>query len=313
MKVSVDHSCRLLGISRQSYYKQQRIRQHKAMEEEVILQLVREVRGRLPEAGGKMLYVKIKGDLLRMRIKLGRDGLFVLLAANNLLIRRRKRRVWTTDSNHGLKIYSNLIREMDICRPNQVWVSDITYFRIGYEFVYICLITDAWSKKILGYSVSDNLEGINALRALKMAIAQAPDHLRNIIHHSDRGVQYCSKDYVTTLQKNHFKISMSSKGNPLENSVAERINATIKNDFLYHYKVQNLSEAVTGLAKAVGIYNTERPHSSIQYYTPSQAHQRQQGGLQNMWKPSINSKPISGLNNKCKLITGITLKTVNLF
>jgi len=297
MKVSVEHSCRLLGISRQSYYQQQRIRQRKAVEDELILQLVKEVRQRLPEAGGKMLYVKLKNDLTRMGVKMGRDALVALLAANNLLIRRRKRRIWTTDSNHGLKIYPNLIKEMEINRPNQVWVSDITYFRIGYEFVYICLITDAWSKKILGYSISDNLEGVNALRALRMAIAQAPDHLRDIIHHSDRGVQYCSKDYVQKLQKNHFKISMSSKGNPLENSIAERINGTIKNDFMYHYKVQNLTDAAIGLKRAVRIYNNERPHSSIENYSPSQAHQMQQGGLVNLWKPIINSKPISGLNN----------------
>lgn len=313
MKISVDHSCRLLGISRQSYYQQQRVRERKAVEEVVIQQLISEVREKLPESGGRILYIKIKEDLNRMSIKMGRDALFTLLAANNLLIRRRKRRVWTTNSSHGLKIYPNLIKDMDINRPNQVWVSDITYFRIGYEFVYISLITDAWSKKILGYSVSDNLEGINALRALKMAIAQAPDHVRDIIHHSDRGVQYCSKDYVATLQKNHFKISMSSKGNPIENSVAERINGTIKNDFLYHYKIQNLSGAVKGLKKAVQIYNNERPHSSIENLTPSKAHQKTHGGLMNLWKSNKNCNPISGLNNNCKLMSGLTLKTVNFF
>lgn len=313
MKISIDYSCRLLGITRQSYYQRQRISQRKVIEEAVILQLVSEVREKLPEAGARMLYVKIKEDLTRMSIKLGRDGLFTLLAANNLLIRRRKRKIWTTNSNHGLKIYPNLIRELDINRPNQVWVSDITYFRIGYEFVYICLVSDAWSKKILGYSIADNLEAINAVRALRMAIAQAPDHLREIIHHSDRGVQYCSKDYVKILKRNHFKISMAARGNPLENPIAERINGTIKNDFLYHYKVQNLSDAAVGLKKAIRLYNNERPHSSVENVTPSNAHQRKQGGLNNLWKSNEKCNSILGLNNNCKLISGINVKPVNFF
>lgn len=173
---------------------------------------------------------------------------------------------------------------MDITKPNQVWVSDITYWRVGEDFFYICLVTDSYSKKILGYNVADSLEGVNALRALKMAIAQASFPLRQIIHHSDRGIQYCSKKYTQTLKANHMRISMAARGNPLENPVAERINGTIKNDFLYHYKVQNLSQAKAALDKAVWIYNNERPHSSVENLTPSQAHLITQGGLKNMWK-----------------------------
>ncbi len=313
MSNHIGHSCRLLGLSRQSYYRQQRVHKREAVEQEMVLQLVSEVRDNLPKAGGRMLYVKLKEDMPKMGIKLGRDALFTLLAEHNLLIRRKKRKVWTTDSNHGFKVYPNLIRELDINRPNQVWVSDITYLRVGLDFVYISLVTDAYSKKILGYNVADSLEGINALRALKMAITQAPYPLRNIIHHSDRGVQYCSKDYIKTLGKHHFKISMSARGNPLENPVAERIHGTIKNDFLYHYKVQNLSEAKMALQKAVRIYNNERPHSSVENLTPSQAHQKTNGNLKNMWKSKKSCNTILGLNNNCKLISGLSVKPVNFF
>lgn len=310
---TISNSCRLLGITRQSYYQQHRVNERKAIEQQLILQLVREVRGILPNAGGRMLYVKLKDDLSRMGIKLGRDGLFNLLKGENMLIKRRKRRIWTTDSNHGLRIYPNMINTMDIDRPNQVWVSDITYWRVGQDFVYISLVTDAYSKKILGYNVADTLEGINALQALKMAIAQAPYHLRQIIHHSDRGIQYCCSKYVKMLGKKHFKISMAARGNPLENPVAERINGTIKNDFLYHYKVQNLLQAKQALKKAVRIYNDERPHSSIGNLTPSLAHQIADGKLKNLWKSNKSCKTISGLNNKCKLIPGLNVKPVNFF
>jgi transposase InsO family protein len=280
------------------------------IEQEIILQMVKEVRDKLPVAGVRMLYIKLKDDMNRMGIKLGRDGLFDLLRSENMLIKRRKRRIWTTNSNHGLRVYPNLLSDIDINRPNQVWVSDITYWRVGEDFVYISLITDAYSKKILGYNVAKTLEGINALKALKMAIAQAPFPLRHIIHHSDRGIQYCSKKYVKILQKNHFKISMAAKGNPLENPVAERINGTIKNDFLYHYKVQNLSEAREALQKTIRIYNNERPHSSVENLTPFQAHQKTDGNLKNMWKPNKFCNPISGPNNECKLIPGLYVKPV---
>lgn len=284
MKDSIAQSCRLLGVTRQSYYQYQRVTERKILQEEIVVQLFKEVRKRLPKAGGKTIHPMLKDDLKRMDIKLGRDGFFDVLRSNNLLLKRRKRRVWTTNSNHGLRIYPNLIREIDIDKPNQVWVSDITYWRVGEDFFYICLVTDSYSKKILGYNVSNSLEGINALRALKMAIAQASFPLRQVIHHSDRGIQYCSKKYTQTLKANHIKISMAARGNPLENPVAERINGTIKNDFLCHYKVQNLSQARAALDKAVWIYNNERPHSSVENLTPSQAHLVTQGGLRNMWK-----------------------------
>lgn len=313
MKKVVSHSCALLGISRQSYYRQQRVQERKAIEQEIVIQLVKEVRQKLPRAGARMLYAMLKEDLSNMGIKIGRDALFSLLSEHNMLIRRKKRKIFTTDSNHSFRIYGNLIKDMEIIKPNQVWVSDITYFRVTDNFVFISLITDAYSKKILGYNASNNLGGVNALRALKMAITQAPYPLMKIIHHSDRGVQYCCKDYIKTLKKSHLKISMAARGNPLENAVAERINGTIKNDFLYHYKVQNLIQTKAALQKAVRIYNNERPHSSIGYLTPSLAHQRVNGGLKNMWKSNNNCNPILGLNKNRKLIQGLNVKPVNSF
>ena len=308
MSGSIHDSCRLFGISRQSYYQHQRVNKQKDIQQQIVVDMVREVRRKMPTAGGRLLHKILKDDLSKMNIKLGRDGLFNLLAAENMLIRRRKRRIWTTDSKHGLKIYTNLIRDLEVTRPNQVWVSDITYFRVNQGFVFISLVTDMYSKKIIGYNVADSLQGINALRALKMAIAQASFPLREVIHHSDRGIQYCSKTYVELLKKNQIRISMSAKGNPLENAVAERINGTIKNDFLYHCKIQNLTDARMELKRVVSIYNEERPHSSLEYLPPSTAHQKTNGGLKNLWKVNKSCKPIVGLNNNCKLISGLNKK-----
>lgn len=203
---------------------------------------------------------------------MGRDALFDVLAANNLLVKRRKRKVYTTQSFHWLRKYPNRIRGFKPCKPNQLWVSDITYWKIESGHLYISFVTDAYSRKIVGYHVADNLEAIETVKALRMAIDESKDPLDNLIHHSDRGIQYCSSGYISLLRKYNVIISMTEKGDPLENPIAERINGIIKNEYLDTYQVETLHVAKQLLETVIDVYNNERPHMSIGNLTPNQVH-----------------------------------------
>lgn len=274
----------LFGVSRQAYYQQNWRQQARMMEEEILLQQVKQIREIHPRLGGRKVYNLILPCLEEHNIKMGRDKLFSLLSRHNMLIRRRKRKIRTTFSSHGFKIYPNLIRDIELFYPNQVWVSDITYQRIDTGFVYINFITDAYTKKILGFDVSDNLGVKGSLRALQKAIAQSYYPLDRVIHHSDRGIQYCSKAYTEKLKRNGFLISMSAKGNPLENAIAERINGIIKHEYVLGQKIKNLPQAKIIINKAVNTYNQYRPHLSCGYLTPDKAYEANPGSLKNVWK-----------------------------
>jgi putative transposase len=245
------------------------------MEQRMVLEQVKEIRKTQPAIGTRKLYFMLQPFLIEHEIKMGRDGLFNLLAAYEMLVRRRKRRVFTTQSHHWLRKYPNLIKCMEIMRPNQLWVADITYYKIAPGYIYISLITDAYSHKIVGYHLADNLEAANNIKALEMALntlASKPC-MFSLIHHSDRGIQYCSKDYVRLLESNHIAISMTEDGNPLENAIAERINGIVKQEYLTHYSIQNKTEAMQVLSRAVAIYNQQRPHLSCNLSTPENVHQ----------------------------------------
>ena len=207
---------------------------------------------------------------------MGRDALFDLLAANYLLVRRKKRKVATTNSYHRFKKYPNLIRDLVPQYPNQLWVSDITYWRTTNGFVYISFITDAYSKKIVGHHVAQTMEAVETIEALKMAISgflKEPDCHFQLTHHSDRGMQYCSELYVKLLKTNNISISMTESGDPLENAIAERINGIIKEEYLNDYSIDNIIQAKELLSAVVNLYNNERPHQSIGYLTPNYVHQ----------------------------------------
>jgi len=177
-----------------------------------------------PRMGTRKIYHLIKPDLGRFNIKIGRDALFDLVAENNLQVTKRKRRHITTNSNHPYKRYPNLIRGIEPDRPNQIWVSDITYIKSEQNFLYLFLITDAYSKKILGCRLAKTLDSIHAVNSLQDAIKNTSQPITGLIHHSDRGIRYCSKDYIKVLNKYSVNISMTEKGDPLENPVAERTN-----------------------------------------------------------------------------------------
>lgn len=281
--------CRLFGVTRQSYYKHFWQWEATTIEHEIIIRRVKEIRQNHPVLGGRKLYALIQPDLLQHQIKLGRDGLFDLLAANSLLIRRKRRRAVTTHSNHWYRKYPNLIKELEPTSANKLWVSDITYWRTPFGFLYISFITDAYSHKIVGYHLADNLEAVNNVKALQMALSGLNEKAEELIHHSDRGIQYCCMEYVNLLKDNHVKISMTESGDPLENPIAERINGIIKEEYLKHNDVLNKSMAYEVLSKSIQLYNNERPHLSTNLMTPRQAHQLT-GKLNKQWKNYYHKK-----------------------
>jgi len=209
--------------------------------------------------------------MLEHGIKMGRDAMFDLLSANKLLVRKKKRKVHTTQSFHWLRKYPNLVKDFIPTAPNQLWVSDLTYLQMSNGYVYLSFITDAYSHKIVGYHVAETLEAVETLEALKMALGHL-SRPHQLIHHSDRGIQYCSAPYVKLLQDNGIKISMTENGDPRENAVAERINGIIKQEYLDGHQVNNADEARELVSAAVELYNTDRPHMSIGNLTPDHVH-----------------------------------------
>lgn len=266
--------CGWFGITRQAYYQNNWEGISTTLEEDLIIQRVKEIRKNHRRMGTRKLYELLQPFILEHQIKIGRDALFNMLSANHLLIRKRKRRIQTTNSYHWLRKYPNLIREFVPTAPNQLWVSDITYWKINSrEHLYISFITDAYSHKIVGYQVAETMEAIESIQALQMALSGLePKNLMNLIHHSDRGIQYCSHAYVKLLQDNKIHISMTENGDPLENAVAERVNGIIKEEYLETYEINNLKDAKGLLQAVVDLYNNERPHMSISNFTPNSIH-----------------------------------------
>jgi putative transposase len=264
--------CRLFGVSRQSFYQYWKNQVLQSNEQQIVLDLVRQIRKDHPVIGTRKLYLMIKQELESHHIKMGRDKLYDLLAETGLLLRKRRRRVRTTYSNHRFRKYPNLIVGLTLSRPNQVWVSDITYWRIKNKFWYISLITDAYSKKVVGYKVATNLKVIHTMDALKKAVQKVNSPIGELIHHSDRGFQYCAYEYTDLLKAKGISISMTQNGDPLENPIAERINGILKQEYLNHFPVNNIDQAEILLEQIVNRYNSERPHMSCQLMVPDTIH-----------------------------------------
>lgn len=236
----------------------------------------------MPKIGSRKLFFLMNEFIDKHRFKIGRDAFFDILRKHQLLVRRRKaRKPKTTNSLHYLRKYPNLIIELVPDKPNLIWVSDITYIDVGNGFGYLFLITDAYSRKIIGYTIEESLATIGAVKALKMAIKQKNDKTKTI-HHSDRGFQYCSWEYIDRLSKAKIRASMTQNSDPRENAIAERINGILKTELLKK-KYDSIQEAKEHLPKVISIYNVERPHASIDFLTPSQAHQ-QSGTINKRWK-----------------------------
>ena len=274
-RIGLVRICRLFGVTRQAYYQHFWQRESTGIEENLVLAQVLSIRKDHRVMGGRKLYEKLQPFLLAHQIKMGRDALFDLLAANGLLVKKKRRRFITTFSNHWLRKWPNLISQLKVTAVNRLWVSDITYFKVAGDYVYISLITDAYSHKIVGYHLAETLETIETIKALQMALKQLPENLTEpLIHHSDRGVQYCSETYVKLLQDNGVAISMTENGDPLENAVAERINGILKSEYLKHYQTNTVQQAKEQLMQAVKLYNEDRPHFSIGLLTPELVHSK---------------------------------------
>jgi putative transposase len=280
--------CSLLGYTRQAYYQHLQAAEHQALESDLIIQQVESIRSRQKVVGTRKLLFMLQPFLLQHKIEIGRDALFNLLSEHNLLIRRRKRKVpRTTFSDHWYRKHPNLIVGMSVLCPDRLWVSDITYITLKDDFAYLSLITDAYSRMITGYHLSRTLHAEGCVKALKMAIKRLPKDA-NLIHHSDRGSQYCSTEYVEQLQAKGIGISMTQNSDPRENAIAERVNGIIKQELLQgSYDTYQL--AVEEVKKAINIYNNERCHSSIDMLTPTEAHTIT-GELKRHWKNYYHKK-----------------------
>jgi putative transposase len=263
-------ACHLFGINRQVYYRKIRRRACKQTKAGQVVTMIMEIRKSMPRIGVRKLYYLL-GDKLR-QLKIGRDKFFDILRANHLLIQPKRSYHVTTNSHHRFRKHQNLILDTVINRPEQVWVSDITYIGKREKPCYLSLVTDAYSKKIMGYYVADNLNTESSLMALKIAVKSRGDKDLSLIHHSDRGLQYCADDYQNMLNKHNVKCSMTNNGDPYENAVAERINGILKQEFMIDTYHQDTAIMKIIVKEAIEIYNNQRPHYSNYMLTPEQMH-----------------------------------------
>jgi len=279
----ISYYCRLFGKSRQAYYEQRGNENDRGFEDALVLKLVQEQRRELPRCGTEKLHFMLAPAFEAHGIKMGRDGLYRLLGAYGMLVRRRRRRPYTTDSNHHYRKYPNLIRNMTLTRAGQLWVGDITYIRTGGGFCYLSIITDAYSHKIVGYKLHPTLHSEGAIDALVMAAADIK-RTAQLVHHSDRGIQYCCSDYVQMATHYGIQLSMTENGDPYENAVAERVNGILKQEHGLYETFSSIAAATVAVDGAVRRYNELRIHDSCARLTPMAAHE-QNGALKKYWQP----------------------------
>ena len=256
------------GLKRDAYYKYKARADKRLKLEQQIISIVKKRRKSLPREGVRKLTKSLDIDFNKANIKVGRDTLFNVLRKHNMLTLRKKTSARTTNSYHRFYKYNNIIKDVKVIRPNQVWVSDITYIRTIKGFCYLALITDVHSRKIVGYDLSDSLELKGCVRALNKAIYQAKN-INGLIHHSDRGIQYCSNVYTQILKKKKIDISMTEENHCYENAMAERVNGILKDEFYLDQTFDNVAHAKRATKNAINLYNEIRLHLSLDYKTPN--------------------------------------------
>lgn len=279
----------MFGFSRQAYYKHYKAVNKEGKANALLLNMVSETRSTHPTIGVRKMYYMLQKQMETHQVKLGRDAMFDLLRKEGLLIRKRHRKAITTWSGHPYRKYPNLIKAFVPSAPNKLWVSDITYLRTQKGFAYLSLITDAYSSKIVGYDIATNLEAVNSLNALRMALTNNVNSLNGLIHHSDRGLQYCSHEYVKLLHQNNIRISMTESGDPLENPKAERINGILKQEYLFKHTIRDINHARKLCHATIEVYNKQRPHLSCDMLTPEQIHNQSQTPKR-LWKAYYRKK-----------------------
>lgn len=264
----------MFGISKQAYYKRIKSQNIKELKNIQILKIVQNIRKTHPRAGTRKLIEYIKEDLVENNIKIGRDALFNLLRNNRLLVKKTKRFHITTDSKHFFYKSPNLLKDTEIKHSEQALVCDITYIKTDQGHAYLALATDPYSKKIMGYAIEDNMKVEMVKNALKMADKNRMFKTEKIIHHSDRGIQYCCPDYSSFAENLGFTLSTTQQYDPYENAVAERVNGILKYEYGLRHSLPNLQVAKQLVKQAVEIYNTKRIHWSLDFKTPEEVHQQ---------------------------------------
>jgi putative transposase len=271
--VNVSRVCRKLGMSRQNYYARRRQRQRREVDGELVVALVVRERQRQPRLGTRKLHHKVKGELAEAGVKVGRDRLFEELRGRGLLLEPvRAESPRTTQSYHNLPVCRNRIKDLEVTGPNQVWVSDLTYLRTEEGYLFLSLITDKYSRKIMGWEVGESLEAMGCVRALERALAGLPEWARPI-HHSDQGCQYCSHEYVKRLEEAGLAISMTESNHCAENALAERMNGILKQEYGLGQRLRSKAQGRAMATQAVWLYNTQRPHTALSYRTPAEVHE----------------------------------------
>jgi putative transposase len=259
-------------MSRQNYYAQRRRRQRESVDEDLIAELVRVERQVQPRIGTRKLLRVLRAELVRAGVQIGRDRFFQVLRDRQLLLEPRPSAYpCTTNSQHYLPVFGNLIKELKLDGPNQVWVSDVTYLRTQEGFLYLALITDKWSRKVVGHHCAETLLTEECLCALELALEDLPKGA-NPIHHSDRGCQYCSHEYVKRLKQRDLGISMAETDHCAENALAERVNGILKNEYGLDQEFKVKAQGRRAVDQAVYLYNTRRLHTALDYRVPAEVH-----------------------------------------
>jgi len=285
---SLSELCSLSGHTRQAYYKQRHSKERRPLQSELIIQQVKDYREIQPSIGGRKLLILLHFFFQYHGIKMGRDVFFDLLRAYGLLIPGRRRyKPKTTFSSHWMRKYPNLIKKMTLNGSGQLWVSDITHIELCEDDGFLSLVTDAYSRKIVGFHLSDRPSAVGPVEALKMAVSGRSNN-EKLTHHSDRGVQYCCDNYIEVLKDNAIDISMTESGDPRDNAIAERVNGILKTELLKEV-FTDITAARAAVTQAINTYNYLRPHSSIDMLTPALAHSRT-GIIRRRWKSNFKYK-----------------------
>jgi len=304
--------CRRFGISRQAYYKSIQKAKQTRLDNQVVLSLIKHERKFLKRSGTRKIYDNLKPELKKLGQKIGRDKMHELMKEHRLLVSKKKLYHKTTRSGKRFKEYPNLIKDLVINQPEQVWVADVTYIKVNHKHFYLHLITDAYSKKIVGYELSNDISAESSLKALKMALSKRLYPDRKLIHHSDRGSNYYSDLYLGYLKDNNIGISMTEKSDPYENAIAERVNGILKNEFGIGQGFTDFTMARKEIKNAIFLYNTRRPHLSCQMMTPQKAHINGKYKLRS-WKKRFSTTGMPVVENKSLILEKFDTKSVNHF
>lgn len=272
-RISLASFCHWIGITKQAYYQAERRAQKKAFETQQVLEWVMHYRYLMPSIGTRKLYYLMQPKLVEQGLKYGRDQLFKILKEHNLLIRPKRKYTKTTDSKHWMKKHPNLLKEYKPTQANEVFVSDITYVESAEGIHYLSLVTDAYSRQIKGYKLSNDMRAENVVEALHMAMRYVEDRAEIMIHHSDRGTQYCSNLYQKALQEYGITPSMTDGYDCYQNALAERVNGILKQEFLTT-RCQTMKELDHLITESIMIYNCYRPHLSLNMNTPNQMYEQ---------------------------------------